>query len=119
MTVTIQCSLLVMTHVCGCVAYKGKGTYYGKSDVMNVLEQLKLDLNYITCFEYTSPNMPIFNVLSNAVSRIVSASKFIAVEGERGFKTLSERNAKFMNTHLTSQLDLCEIIIHYLMLKHS
>lgn len=63
--------------------------------------------------------MPIFNVLSSAVSRIVSVSGFIAAEGERGFKILSERNAKFMNTHLTSQLDLCEIIIHYLMLKHS
>lgn len=63
--------------------------------------------------------MPAFNILSSAVNRIVSVSKFIAVEGERGFKILSERNAKFMNTHLTSQLDLCEIIIHYLMLKHS
>lgn len=49
--------------MCGCIADKGRGTYYGNSIVMNVLEQLKLNLNYITCFEYTSPNMPIFNVL--------------------------------------------------------
>lgn len=67
--------------------------------------------------------MPIFNVLSSAGSRIALVSKFRAAgkEGERegGFKILSLRNAKFMNTPLTTQLDLCEIIIHYLMLKHS
>lgn len=63
--------------------------------------------------------MPIFNVLSSAASRIALVSKFRAAEGEKGFKILSARNAKFMNTPLTSQLDLCEIIIHYLMLKHS
>ncbi len=69
--------------------------------------------------------MPIFNVLSSAGSRIALVSKFRAAERERerererGFKILSVRNAKFMNTPLTSQLDLCEIIIHYLMLKHS
>lgn len=55
MTLTIQRSLLVMMHVCGCVADKGSGTYYGNSIVMNVLKQLKLNLNDITCFEYTSP----------------------------------------------------------------
>lgn len=95
--------------------WQWQATYYGKSDVMNVLEQLKLNLNYITCFECTSPDIPAFNILSE----LFRSTKFIAVEGERGFKILSERNAKFMNTHLTSQLDLCEIIIHYLMLKHS
>lgn len=67
--------------------------------------------------------MPIFNVLSSVGSRIALVSKFRAAvkerERERGFKILSVRNAKFMNTPLTSQLDLCEIIIHYLMLKHS
>lgn len=41
--------------VCGCIADKGSGTYYGNSAVMNVLKQLKLNLNDITCFEYTSP----------------------------------------------------------------
>lgn len=55
MTITIQCSPMVMVHVCGCITEKGKGTYYGNSAVMNVLEQLKLNLNCITCcFEYTS-----------------------------------------------------------------
>lgn len=47
MTVTIQCSLPVMMHACGCVTDNGRGTYYGNSDVMNVLEQLKLNLNYM------------------------------------------------------------------------
>lgn len=55
MTVTIQRPPMVMMHVCGCITGKGKGTYYGNSDMMNVLEQLKLNLNCITCcFEYTS-----------------------------------------------------------------
>lgn len=119
MAVTIQCSVPVITNACRCVTDNGRGTYYGNSDVMNVLEQLKFNLNYITCFECTSPDMPVFNILSE----LFQSTKFIAAEGERererGFKILSERNAKFMNTHLTSQLDLCEIIIHYLMLKHS
>lgn len=115
MTVTIQCSLPVMMHVCGCVTDNSSGTYYGNSDVINVLEQLKLNLNYITCFECTTPDVPVFNILSE----LFESTKFIAAEGEKGFKILFERNAKFMNTHLTSQLDLCEIIIHYLMLKHS
>lgn len=74
-------------------------------------------------------DMPIFNVLSSAGSRIALVSQIQsgreekgrerARERERGFKILSVRNAKFMNTPLTTQLDLCEIIIHYLMLKHS
>lgn len=73
--------------------------------------------------------MPIFNVLSSAGSRIALVSQIQSGreekgrerdrERERGFKILSVRNAKFMNTPLTTQLDLCEIIIHYLMLKHS
>lgn len=73
--------------------------------------------------------MPIFNVLSSAGSRIALVSQIQSgreekgrereTERERGFKILSVRNAKFMNTPLTTQLDLCEIIIHYLMLKHS
>ncbi len=46
---------MVMVHVCGCITERGTGTYYGNSAMMNVLEQLKLNLNCITCcFEYTS-----------------------------------------------------------------
>lgn len=115
MTLTIQCSLPVMMRACGCVTDKGRSTYYENSNVMNVLEQLKFNRNHITCFECTSPDMPVFNILSE----LFQSTKFIAAEGEIAFKILSERNSKFMNTHLTSQLDLCEIIIHYLMLKHS
>lgn len=48
-----------MVRVCGCISGKGKGTYYGNSAMMNVLEQLKLNLNCITCcFEYTSLGCP-------------------------------------------------------------
>lgn len=79
MTVTIQCSLPVMMHAWGCVTDNGRGTCYGNSDVMNVLEQLKLNLNYITCFDCTSPDMPVFNILS----KLFQSTQFIAVEGER------------------------------------
>lgn len=55
MTITIQRSPLVMVHACGRVAEQGGDTYYGNRAVMNVPEQLKLNLNCITCcFEYTS-----------------------------------------------------------------
>lgn len=55
MTVTIQRPPMVMMRACGCITDKGKGAYYGNSVMMNVLEQLKLNLNCITCcFEYTS-----------------------------------------------------------------
>ena len=101
MTLTIQCSLPVMMRACGCVTDKGRSTYYENSNVMNVLEQLKFNRNHITCFECTSPDMPVFNILSE----LFQSTKFIAAEGEIAFKILSERNSKFMNTHLTSQLD--------------
>lgn len=110
-----------MMHVCGCITGKGEGTYYGNSAVMNVLEQLKLNLNCITCcFEYTSLICLSLMYYQVQPSGIALVSKFRGGAGrEGGFKILSARNAKFMNTPLTSQLDLCEIIIHYLMLKHS
>lgn len=48
-----------MVHVSGCITDKNEGTYYGNSVMMNVLEQLKLNLNCITCcFEYTSTICP-------------------------------------------------------------
>lgn len=56
MTITIQCSLMASVHVSGCIAdKKSKGAHYGNGAMMNVVKQLKLNLNCITCcFEYTS-----------------------------------------------------------------
>lgn len=51
--------MVVMVHVSECITGKDEGTYYGNSAMMNVLEQLKLNLNCITCcFEYTSMMCP-------------------------------------------------------------
>lgn len=53
-----------MMHACGCVAERerereGWVAYYGNGGVMNASEQVKLNLNCITCcFEYTSPICP-------------------------------------------------------------
>lgn len=45
---------MVMVHSSGCFNDKSMNTYYGNNAMMNVLEQLKINLNWITCFfEYT------------------------------------------------------------------
>lgn len=46
---------MVMAHSSRRIADKSTVTYYGNSAMMNALEQLKVNLNWITCcFEYTS-----------------------------------------------------------------
>jgi hypothetical protein len=106
------------------------------SAMMNALEWSKLNLNCITCcFEYTAlrgtPSLMYYQVRGDG--RIALVSEHFPSSGRRGFKTLSVRNTKFMNTPHPYPLptpsttttsshpphDLCEIIIHYLMLKHS
>lgn len=45
---------MVMVHISDCMTDKSMVTYYGNCAMMNVFEQLKVNLNWITCcFEYT------------------------------------------------------------------
>lgn len=73
-----------------------RGAYYGNSGVMNVSEQVKLNLNCITCcFEYTSPICPSLMYYQVQPAELLQSPEFRG----RGFKILSARNAKFMNPH--------------------
>lgn len=91
-----------MMHACGCVAGKRAregGAYYGNSAVMNVSEQVKLNLNCITCcFEYTSPICPSLMYYQVQPAELLHSPEFRG----RGFKILSARNAKFMNPQPTT-----------------